>query len=160
MDTSRTNSNWPSDICLGNICLGHICPYQEYLSCYQLDFDQTLKVSSWEHLKEIPTVMVIFSCDEQLQKWRCHSVLRVFKESFKDVSRKFNEFFKEVSIVFQGSFRETLRAFQIVLMRFQGVSGKCQGCFKKVSITFLRKFQGVSRKFHGYFKKVSRVFQG
>ena len=51
MGIFRTNSNWPSDICLGNICLGHICPYQEYLSCYQLDFDQTLKVSSWEHLQ-------------------------------------------------------------------------------------------------------------
>ena len=30
-----------SDICPGNICPGNICPYQEYLSWYLLDFDQT-----------------------------------------------------------------------------------------------------------------------
>ena len=29
---------------------------QQYLSCYWPDFDQTLKVGSWEHLEQIPTV--------------------------------------------------------------------------------------------------------
>ena len=33
---------------------------RQYLSCYWPDFDQTLKVGSWEHLEEIPTVTVTF----------------------------------------------------------------------------------------------------
>ena len=31
-----------------------------YLSCYWPDFDQTLKVGSWEPLEEIPTAIVSF----------------------------------------------------------------------------------------------------
>ena len=34
--------------------------YQQYLSCYWPDFDETLKVASWEHLEQIPTLTVIF----------------------------------------------------------------------------------------------------
>ena len=34
---------WMFVICPGDICPGDICPYQEYLSCYWPDFDQTLK---------------------------------------------------------------------------------------------------------------------
>ena len=34
---------------------------QQYLSCYWPDFDETLKVGSWEHLEQIPTVMVTFA---------------------------------------------------------------------------------------------------
>ena len=34
--------------------------YQEYLSCYCPDFDETLQVGSWEHLEQIPTVPVTF----------------------------------------------------------------------------------------------------
>merc|ERR1711942_402806 len=34
--------------------------YQQYLSCYKLDFDETLKVGSCEHQEQIPTVMVTF----------------------------------------------------------------------------------------------------
>ena len=60
MGTCRTDSKWPSDICIDNICPGDIYPYVEYLSCYQPDFDQTLKEGSWEHLEEFPNVMVIF----------------------------------------------------------------------------------------------------
>ena len=33
---------------------------QQYLSCYWPDFDETLKVGSWEHLEKIPIVMVTF----------------------------------------------------------------------------------------------------
>ena len=40
--------NCHCDICPGNICLGDICPYQEYLSSYWSNFDQTLKVGSLE----------------------------------------------------------------------------------------------------------------
>ena len=47
---SWTDSNCHSDICPGNICQGDICPYQEYLSCYWPDFDQSLKVVFWDHL--------------------------------------------------------------------------------------------------------------
>ena len=46
LGTSRTDSNFQVDICSGNICPGDICPYQEYLSCYRLNFDQTLRVDS------------------------------------------------------------------------------------------------------------------
>ena len=34
--------------------------YQEYLSCYWLGFDKNLKIGSWEHLEQIPTVMMTF----------------------------------------------------------------------------------------------------
>ena len=60
LGTSRTDSNCQGDICPDNICPGDICPYQEYLSCYWPDFDDTLKKSSWEHVEQIPTVMVTF----------------------------------------------------------------------------------------------------
>ena len=70
-----TDSNCHNDICPGNICPGNkchsdicprnicpcdICPYQEYLSCYWPDFDQTLKVDSWDNLELISTVMATF----------------------------------------------------------------------------------------------------
>ena len=42
------------------ICPRNICPYQEYLSCYWPDFDETLQVGSWEHLEKLPTVTVTF----------------------------------------------------------------------------------------------------
>ena len=48
------------DICPCNICPGDICPYQKYLNCYWPDFDETLKVGSWEDLKQIPTVRLTF----------------------------------------------------------------------------------------------------
>ena len=34
--------------------------YQEYPSCYWLNFDETLKIGSWEYLEQILTVMVTF----------------------------------------------------------------------------------------------------
>ena len=39
--------------------LGTQC--QQYLSCYLPDFDQTLKVGSWEHLEQALTVTIISS---------------------------------------------------------------------------------------------------
>ena len=56
--TFRIDSNCQGDICPCNICPCDICPYQEYLSCYWPDFDQTLKVGSFDLLWQIPTVMV------------------------------------------------------------------------------------------------------
>ena len=50
---SWTDFNYCSNICPGNICPGNICPYQEYLSCYWPNFDQTLKVGSWIHFEQI-----------------------------------------------------------------------------------------------------------
>ena len=70
-------------ICSVNICPGDICPYEKYIICYCLNFDQTLKVDSkilileldhfywpdadqtlkvgsWNHLYQMPTIMVIF----------------------------------------------------------------------------------------------------
>ena len=43
LETSRTDSKCHCDICPGNICPCNICPYKEYISCYWLDFDQTLR---------------------------------------------------------------------------------------------------------------------
>ena len=60
LGTSRTHSKYHCDICLGIICPGDICPYQENLGCYWLDFEETLKVGSWEYLEQIPTVTVTF----------------------------------------------------------------------------------------------------
>ena len=57
---SRTDSNYQVDICTCNICPGDICPYQEYPSCYWPDVDKTLKVGFWNHLYQMPTLMVIF----------------------------------------------------------------------------------------------------
>ena len=51
---------WTVPSCHADICQGNICPYQEYLSCYWPDFDQTLKEGSWDHLRQIPTVKVTF----------------------------------------------------------------------------------------------------
>ena len=44
---SLTDPNCHDDICPSNICPCDICPYQEYLSCYWSDFDQTLEVG-WQ----------------------------------------------------------------------------------------------------------------
>ena len=54
---SWTDSKCQSGVCPGNICPCNICPYQDYISCYWLDFDQTLNVGSWDNLYQIPTVM-------------------------------------------------------------------------------------------------------
>ena len=42
------------------ITLHHHPTPQPIVGCYWPDFDQTLKVGSWEHLEHIPTVMVTF----------------------------------------------------------------------------------------------------
>ena len=52
LGTSRTDSNCHGDICPGNICSGDICTYQKYLSSDLPDFDETLKIGSWEHLEK------------------------------------------------------------------------------------------------------------
>ena len=54
------------DICPCNICPGDICPYQQYLSYYWPDFDQTLKVGSMDCFEQILTVICqhnICPCD-------------------------------------------------------------------------------------------------
>ena len=58
--TYTTDSNCHHDICPGNICPGDICPYQQYLSCYWPDLDQTLNKGSWEHIQQITTVTMTF----------------------------------------------------------------------------------------------------
>merc|ERR1711942_291781 len=58
--TNTTDYNCHHDICPGNICAGDICPYQQYLSCYWPDFDQTLNKGSWEHIQQITTVATTF----------------------------------------------------------------------------------------------------
>ena len=53
-----TDFNYHCDFCPGNICPGNICQYQEYLSCYWPDLDETLKEGSWDHFPQMPTVTV------------------------------------------------------------------------------------------------------
>merc|ERR1712115_479200 len=60
LGTSRTDSNCHHDIFPDNICPGDICPYQQYLSCYWPDLDQTLNKGSWEHIQQITTVTMTF----------------------------------------------------------------------------------------------------
>ena len=50
LGTYRKVSNCHSDICPNNICPCDICPYKEYPGCYWQDFDQTLKIGSWNHI--------------------------------------------------------------------------------------------------------------
>ena len=96
----------------------------------------------------------IFSCNEQLKKWRCPSVCSFVFPSvpflFLLVSLKFLLVLKIVNGVsrqfkeclkFNGSFKEFLRLFQ--------------GCFKEVS----RVFQGILREISRVLKKVFGVFQ-
>ena len=56
LGTYTTDYNCHHDICPGNICPGDICPYQQYLTCYWPDLDQTLNKGSWEHIQQITTV--------------------------------------------------------------------------------------------------------
>ena len=60
LGTSRTDSNCHGDNCPGNIYPGDICPYQEYLSCYWPNFNETLNVVLWEHLEQISTIKLTF----------------------------------------------------------------------------------------------------
>ena len=60
LGTFKLDSNCHDEICPGNICPRNICPYQEYLSSNWPDIDETLKIGFWEHLEQIPTVMMTF----------------------------------------------------------------------------------------------------
>ena len=60
LGTSRTDSNYQDNICLGNICPGHICPHQKYLTCYWTNFDETLNLASSKHLEQILTIKLTF----------------------------------------------------------------------------------------------------
>ena len=44
LEPSIKAANSYGNICPINICPNDMSPYQEYLSCYRLNFDQTLKV--------------------------------------------------------------------------------------------------------------------
>ena len=57
---SWTDFNYRRNICPGNIFPSNICPYQEYICSYWLDFDQTLKIDSWDDLEEIFIIPVTF----------------------------------------------------------------------------------------------------
>ena len=60
MGTNTTDYNCHHDIWQGNICPGDICSYQQYLSCYWPDLDQTLNKVFWEHTQQITTVTTTF----------------------------------------------------------------------------------------------------
>ena len=54
---SFLGTSWRDSNCHSDIWPSYIYPYKEYLSCYWPNFDETLKVGSWEHLEHIPTVL-------------------------------------------------------------------------------------------------------
>merc|ERR1711954_613377 len=54
LGTYTTDYNCHHDICPDNICPGYISPYQQYLSCYWPDLDQTLNKGSWENIQLSP----------------------------------------------------------------------------------------------------------
>merc|ERR1712013_805318 len=58
--TYTTDYNCHRDSCPDNICPGDICPYQQYLSYYWPDLDQTLNKGSWEQIQQITTVTTTF----------------------------------------------------------------------------------------------------
>ena len=60
LGTFRTDSNCQGYKYQGKICPHDICPYQEYLSCFWPDFDQTLKLPFWDILWQMSTVIVTF----------------------------------------------------------------------------------------------------
>ena len=60
LGTYTTDYKCHHNICPGNICPCDICPYQQYLSCYWPNFDQTLSKGSWEHIGQITTVNTTF----------------------------------------------------------------------------------------------------
>ena len=66
LEPSSMDVNCFGDICPVNICPGDICPYQEYLSCYRLNFDQTLKVDSKKKLLTLILLPKIFSTQNLL----------------------------------------------------------------------------------------------
>ena len=119
---------------------------------------------------------LIFSCDGQLKKWRCHSVRsfvchkEVFfkskwKGSFKGVSRKFQESFKGLVREFWVSFKGISKKFwewftevlELFIWSFHSVFRKFQGWCKKSSVW---KFKGCVESIKRFFKKLSGVFQG
>ena len=81
-----TYPNCHNDIWQGNISPCDICPYQEYIRCYWPDFDQTLKVGSWDHLEQIPTVTVTFV--KILSKKNCQKNFCQTKISQKEIVAK------------------------------------------------------------------------
>ena len=57
----RVRGTYTTDYnCHHDICPGNICPYQQYLSCYWPDLDQTLNKGSLEHIQQITTVTTTF----------------------------------------------------------------------------------------------------
>merc|ERR1711954_421372 len=60
LGTYTTDYNCHHDICPVDICPGDICPYQQYLSSYLPNLDQTLNKGSWEHIQHITIVTTTF----------------------------------------------------------------------------------------------------
>ena len=60
LGTYTTVYNCHPDICPGNICPRDICSYQQYLSCYWTNLDQTLTTAFRSHLFQMPYVRVTF----------------------------------------------------------------------------------------------------
>ena len=103
--------------------------------------------SSFSSIAVVVKSCTCFSCDEQLKKWRCHSVLPCFRVSVFPCFRPF--FFLSVSL----KFLLVLKGFSGV-SRLKGVSGS----FKGISRVFERSLS-LPRKFLGCFKDEWRVIQ-
>ena len=81
-----TYSNFQNEICSSNICPCDIYPYQEYPSCHKPDFDQTLKVGSWDNLEHLPRVTLTFA--KILSKKNCQKNFAQQKFCQKKIPQK------------------------------------------------------------------------
>ena len=132
---------WPPDILLQGILSASVLPlcltswllstqhHTAQLSYQPLNTFNQRKIGQALHIvTKLMGVMEhgVFSCDEQLKKWRCHSV-----RSFVRVSVRLPPFFLLVSL-----------KFLLILKSFNGVSRQYKECLK-----FNGSFKGVSRKF-------------
>ena len=99
-----------------------------------------------------------FSCDEQLKKWRCHSVrsfVRPLYPYFYFEAFEAN-FVVLMFVVFHQCFTGILPVFH---QCFATVLPVFSQCFGSVSPMFQQCFTSISLVFHQYFISVSPVFQ-
>ena len=79
---SLKDANHHGHICPGKIYPGDICSYQQHLSSHWLDFDETLKLGSWENIFNLNLLYQIFLdkkfFDPKLLCAQCHFGLNFF----------------------------------------------------------------------------------
>ena len=98
--------------------------YQQYLSCYWPDFDETLKVGSWEHLEQIqtgrvPFVPVICPYQEYLNYY-WHNLDQILKAMSRQGQGKVNASSREGKGKIRARSMEARSKVKARLGRYQG----------------------------------------